>query len=122
MISKVHPQSLHTHWPQIKEGIIEIKSRCPQEPWLIEDVYAALRAGWAQLHIAETGFIVTQDLTEDYTFRPLLHVWLAYSKGGEHDLAEGYLKTVASGRPIRFHSPRVGWSRIAKVIRTEYEL
>jgi hypothetical protein len=120
-ILKIRPDQLHIYWPQIRDGIVEIKSRCPQEPWLIEDIYASLRAGWAHLHVGD-GFLVTQDLTEDYTFRPILHVWLAYSKGGEYDMGEKYLRMIAAGRPIRFHSPRVGWSRIAKVIRTEYEL
>jgi hypothetical protein len=69
---------LREHWEQVKEGLADIQAKAPEDGWIAEDVYHAIRAGHAFLvMIADKGFLVYQVLPGD-DGRGLLFVWIIH--------------------------------------------
>ena len=121
----IPPADLHLIWPRVREGLDEVVRRAPAH-WIPEDVYHALRANAATLHIATDssdgeylGFMVLMRV--DMWDGPTLHVWAAHSQG-EHDvLVNGVepLKALArsiQARRVVFSSQRKGWEKKGEVI------
>lgn len=41
----VTPADLRTHWPRISASLDAVLAKAPDEDWIKEDVYAAIKAG-----------------------------------------------------------------------------
>lgn len=41
----VTPQDLRSHWPRIVASLDAVKAKAPDEDWINEDVYAAIKSG-----------------------------------------------------------------------------
>ena len=41
----VTPNDLRAHWPRITSSLDAVKAKAPDEDWIHEDVYAAIKAG-----------------------------------------------------------------------------
>lgn len=128
----IEPLDLKATWPLIKEGVKNVTER--QDVFIIEDVYADIKQGLADLHLAYfddeyEGFVVMQK--QPWHDGMGLHVWLAYSIAGKEDciLQQGakimfeWLKNM-NGKRITFSSKREGWKRMkmCRPIQTIYEI
>jgi hypothetical protein len=117
----VHPGDIHAFWPYVAPRLVKVKQKT-EARWIPEDVYAALKANAASLHIAEegpnyVGFVVLQQ-RQDYDGKTLW-VWVAYSDGP--DVVEkcepelvAFAKNIGAKR-LEFSSPRK-WERRLKVL------
>jgi hypothetical protein len=116
----VPPQRLRGAWLTIRPAVEQIRTTC-SEPWLTEDVYAALAFGaaqlWARPEFDGWAIVKTQVIVE-----PVLLVWLAWSRPGTSDVvAENteQLREIARQAGIgtlAFESPRIGWERRAPAL------
>lgn len=112
-------------WPQVKPGLKEVIRRAPAH-WIPEDVYHALRANIASLHIATDprdgeylGFVVLMRV--DAWDGPTLHIWAAHNTGARDVLVEAVGEIVGMARNINarrvtFSSQRRGWERTAALL------
>ena len=106
----INPADLHTVWPQVKIGV-ECVLRKTKEKFLPEDVYAAIKSGSAQLFMVQDGFTVLQNLRDQFTNEPVLHIWIAYHSN-HVDLSQEFhinLQQIAhniGAKQITFTSPR----------------
>ena len=114
----VHPAEIHAYWPYVRPRLETVAKRS-EARWIPEDVYAALKAGTATLHIGEVGdeyvgFVV---LSPSVDFDgPTLTVWAVYSEES-CDVIElydaelvGYARRI-NARRLTFTSPRNGWGK-----------
>jgi hypothetical protein len=114
----VPPQELRAAWKQIKPAVQDIWAACG-EPWLVEDVYAALVTGAAQLWRRPdgSGWVVLKITQEPYSGEPMLLVWLAWSAPGTEEVVAanaGQVREIARAAGVKrlvFESPRRGWER-----------
>lgn len=119
----IHPQRLRDVWPKVKAGLESM----PADDWIPEDVYHEIRSGRAALHMFGDGFLVLQQSHTDYTFLPVLHVWLAYNAAGQDVYAEGMDLIHATAErmnahKITFGSPRLGWQKRFPLVTATYEI
>lgn len=100
-------------WPVILPGLVKVKET-NGEPWIPEDIYAALLNGSASLYAgyrqgAYTGFAVLQAITFPYEDSPVLNVWIGYSveKSSGHLGAEAarHVANEAGIERVVFSSP-----------------
>ena len=120
LLRHVALRDLRTQWPAVRAGLDEIQRRAPDDGWIAEDVYYALRSGTSSLWlIGEFGFLVATVLPGD-DGRGILFVWLIHGDlfPVKQEL-ERELETLARALPvarIRFGSPRrwdaFGWGRL----------
>ena len=119
----IKPSLLKDYWGLIKPGLMKVQHH--GEGWICEDVYAAIKSGTANLHIANVdneyaGFVV-MSLTPS-TDGVNLHIWAAYSNQNNPHLLEAsmpefdrWARDAGAGR-ITFHSPRKGWEKVGTKI------
>ncbi len=76
---------LHDEWPRLRHGL-EVIKESNGEPWLPEDIYAALLYGRAALYIGEDsetkeleGFAIVEVMNFPYDFKQRLNLWIGYS-------------------------------------------
>lgn len=110
---------LRRHWPAIRAGLEEVQRKAPDDGWIPEDVYFAIRAGTAYLALLDGGFIVYQVLPGD-DGAGLLFVWIIHGElianktQIERDI-ESLGRSLGVAR-IRFGSPRrwdaAGWAQL----------
>lgn len=131
VIEYSHAPNIRQIFPIIRPGIEKIIST-NREPYVPEDVYAALVCGGASLYVgyregAYAGFAVLRQMAFDFDTSPVLNIWLGYSV----DRAQGAFgievaKAVAAAAGIErvvFSSPQKGWaSAHADEITTWYEV
>lgn len=115
----IHPDSLHTHWEQVRPGLVKVKEHSG-DTWLPEDVYMAIKSGKSTLHIGSlnekyAGFIV---LTPSSSYDgAVLHIWATYSEAKDfcvftHGIEQlKQFATNLNAKRITFLSPRKGWER-----------
>lgn len=114
----VPPNDLQAYWGYVKPRLETVRKRSKGR-WLPEDVYTALKAQTAFLHIGEVedeyvGFVVLSP-SGDYDGATLT-VWVLYSEE-KHDVIELYEpEIVRFARQIKakrlvFTSPRRGWGK-----------
>lgn len=126
----VHPNDLRTHWPRILSSLCAVKCRASDD-WIAEDVYHAIKAGSAALHVALTdagyaGCLITTLTRAEFSGTPALHVWIAHSVGG--DVFEAGLPMLrdmarhAGATRITFGSPRPGWAKRFPLVSATYEV
>ncbi len=129
-ISYNHVSNIRQIWPVILPGLVKVKET-NGEPWIPEDIYAALMTGNASLYAgyrqgAYTGFAVLQAITFPYEDSPVLNVWIGYSveKSSGHLGAEAarHVANEAGIERVVFSSPQEGWTAKYKKITTWYEV
>jgi hypothetical protein len=116
-------------WPWVREGLLEVKSRC-RARWMPEDVYAAIRRPSAFLWLIrddvgfDLGFIVVQ-VDEDTDGR-CLFLWALWGEAHElvprkDQLYEEIKKLARSvgARRLRWDG-RKGWTRMMQPSRVRY--
>ena len=114
MFQYINPVYIRNVWQQVKVGLIAVQ-RKTGEQWLIEDVYAALKTGSAQLFTFPDGFVVLQSLRDQWTNEPCLHIWITHHAGHD-DLTEDFISNLrkladnAGVKKVTFTSPR-RWDR-----------
>lgn len=100
-------------WEDVRWYLEEVLVACPNaDTWIPEDVYHEIKTGRAFLYTVGTpshGCLVLQKLTDQYTGKPYLHVWIAYSKvlgamGKVMPELERMAKSINADR-ITCHSP-----------------
>jgi hypothetical protein len=71
-------------WSEVLPMLNETLKQCPNgDTWIPEDVYHEVKSGRAFLHVVGDpifGCLVLQVLKDQYTGKPYLHVWIAYSQ------------------------------------------
>ena len=116
----VHRDDIHAYWPYVQPRLAKVKAKTKAR-WIPEDVYTALKAGSASLHIGEVGDayvgLVVLQQTTDYDGKTLW-VWVVYSDGNvnvidryEKELV-GFARKIGAKR-LAFSSPR-NWGRRLK--------
>jgi len=89
---KLEPQPLREVWDRIKPGLEDIKALWPElSTWLVEDVYASLKAEESVVYVTEDGFAVCRDTTDQYSGTIDLFIWIAYSFKPGGNMIEKYL-------------------------------
>jgi hypothetical protein len=114
-VTPVLPQDIPKHWEWVERGLNQI-IRKTQEKWSAAHVSQALFEGRAFLFVSDRGFVVLQQLREDWTCAPYVNVWAAWFEPGEakkrrQELSE-WLDTVTEQHGCvtwKFGSPRKGW-------------
>lgn len=91
----IAPHTVRNYWERIKEGLEVVQKKCVVN-WIVEDVYANLKAGSAQLYLSEDSFaIVYPERMHDGM---ALHIWIAYSTSGNAvEIYEDQLIAIAKG-------------------------
>jgi len=125
MVRQIPPDELQSVWPQIREGLEEVKRKCG-ETWIPEDVYTAIKIGTSSLHmLSDGGFLVLTPKREEHTNRPILHVWIGHTQGNDYLEGEEYLDTLCKQygfAKVTQISARRGWERRGwKPARIMYE-
>ena len=122
-LAYVPPQQLRSAWLAIRPAVEQIRVECA-EPWLAEDVYAALKSGAAQLWARQgfDGWVVLQQSPFPYSDEVALLVWLAWSSPGTGEVVAQNTQQLremarqAGIRTLAFESPRLGWERRAPAL------
>jgi hypothetical protein len=115
MLRLVQPHELRQSWGFVKNGLEIILKKSP-EPWIPEDVYAAVIGNKANLWLViednhAIGFVL------GYISGDNFHIWCAW--GNLNGNLKGYfqeLEDIAKTQCKRmtFDSWRPGWNRVAK--------
>lgn len=111
---QIPPDHLHSVWPEVKEYISIVKEQQP-DTWLVEDVYAEIKAGKAVLYVVDGGCCVVQPGKDPWTSEPYLHVWIAYC--GIHGAIDTYLPELdqiarnAGFKSLTLRSKRRGFAK-----------
>ena len=113
-MTPVAPQDIPAHWEFVEAGLKDLIRRTG-EKWTPTHVLEALNYGRAHLFIDDDGFVVLQQVREDWTGSPLVHVWAMWFKPGtarakESGLRE-WLDDITQKR-VRMTSTRMGWGRM----------
>jgi hypothetical protein len=130
-IIPIHPDGLHAVWARVKEGLLKILERSPDD-WLPEDVYHALKGGQAQLFICTgvqglEGFFVLRVVRREFSKVQDMHVWCAHSVG-DGDVFDRGLNFVceaarkAGCQRVTFGSQREGWKKRFAVDEITYRI
>lgn len=114
-------------WEKVKDGLKVVRERT-NEKWLDEDVYCALKTNNAQLFMFDNGFCILQNIKDEWTNEPTLHIWITYH-GTLDDVTDDFhskLRELAhniGSKRITFTSPR-RWDRRsgAKIKSINYEI
>ena len=123
----IKPNDLHDHWPQIKEGLKQVRKYGSNE-WMPEDVYMSIKMGESHLHVGYDGeqylgFIVTQ--TQKTHKGAALHIWAVYSQAKDFNLLREVMPTLkewagnVSAHKLTFSSNRHGWKKAAEKLGFE---
>jgi hypothetical protein len=89
---KLEPQDLREVWDTIKPGLEAIKAAWPElSTWLVEDVYASIKAKESVVYVTEDGFAVCNVITDQYSGLSDLFIWIAYSFQPGGNMIEKYL-------------------------------
>ena len=117
----IHPANLHSAWDVVADGIAKCLES-EDEDARVEDVYAAIKANLATLHLgylngAYIGFAVLQSPSDPYSNTPRLHIW--FLEGIKTVLVPFFTElqkmahSLGADR-ITFQSPRSGFGRLLK--------
>jgi hypothetical protein len=113
-LTPVIPQDIPSHWGFVEAGLKEI-IRKTGEKWTPVHVLQALNEQRAHLFIDEDGFFVLQQVREDWTSAPIVHVWAMWFRPGlaraKEQNVRSWLDQVTNKR-ARMSSPRKGWGRM----------
>jgi hypothetical protein len=110
----VAPQDIPNHWGFVEAGLREVIRRTG-EKWTPVHVLEALNFNRAHLFISEDGFFVLQQVREDWTGSPLVHVWAAWFKPGTGVARKQELQDwldAITHKQVRMNSNRLGWGRM----------
>lgn len=127
----VPPAGVRQTWPLILPSLQAVMAKGAVE-WIPEDVYHALKTGDAVCHIATdaggyAGCMVTQRVTDHYSGKQSLHVWIVHNAGPAELLDCGMPMLQEMARKggfarITFGSPRKGWAKRFPMIEATYEI
>jgi hypothetical protein len=123
----IPPEHLRAVWSRVRDGLEQVQASSP-EPWLVEDVYHAIRAGAAQLFLAgPEAFVVSAVDVEPYSGQRVLHLWAGYSPPGTDVVDEAMTQLQRTAREsgcaaIRFGSTRKGWAKRYRIHSITYEV
>jgi hypothetical protein len=113
-LTPVSPQDIPKHWEFVEAGLREVIRRTGEQ-WTPVHVLEALNTNRAHLFISEDGFFVLQQVREDWTALPLVHVWAAWFKPGtgvaRKQELQDWLDAITHKR-VRMNSNRLGWGRM----------
>jgi hypothetical protein len=113
-LTPVSLQDIPSHWGFVEAGLKEI-IRKTGEKWTPVHVLQALNEQRAHLFIDEDGFFVLQQVREDWTSAPIVHVWAMWFRPGlaraKEQNVRSWLDQVTNKR-ARMSSPRKGWGRM----------
>ena len=115
MYRLVNPHELRQSWSFVRNGLEAILRKSP-EPWIPEDVYAAISNGKCTLWLAieqdkAVGFVIAYISGDNF------HVWCAWGNlGGNLKAYFQDLEDIARQqcKRITFESWRPGWNRVAR--------
>lgn len=86
------PASVRNEWHWVRPAIEELLNDNPDVDAIPEDVYAACKAGVAQLWLIPNGMIVTRFEYGDFNGEKTLDIWFAWTREKGGGLAEGVHK------------------------------
>lgn len=90
----LEPRDLREVWPQIKPYLKKMKEDWPElGTWLIEDVYASIKAEESVVYVTEDGFAVCREQTDQYSGETDLFIWIACSFNPGGNMIEKYLQS-----------------------------
>ena len=72
--------NIRQEWHWVKRGVEEILAEQAQLTYRPEDVYAACLNHEAILWVAPEGFVVSQELEDEFTGAKTLLIWLAWAR------------------------------------------
>jgi len=125
-------QNIRQMWPVVLPGIQTIRE-CNSEPWLPEDVYAALVTGQAAMYAFNTiegqhaGFGVYQVMPLPYEANPVLNIWLGHSETPKQAAYGVELSKLIAGamglERIVFSTPQqASWTKNFRLLTAYYEV
>lgn len=78
--SEPHIADIRREWHWVKQGVEEILAEQEQLTYIPEDVYAACLNRDTILWVAPEGFVVSQELEDEFTGDKTFFIWLAWTK------------------------------------------
>ena len=123
---------LRSVWPALQYGL-EMVRKSNGEPWIAEDVYAALLHGRASLYIFEDvngdleGFGIFEVIHFPSEFKPRLNVWIGWSKHPAQGwigvtLAQKIARAAGLDSIVFATTQESGWVKKFKKLHTWYEI
>ena len=126
LIPAVHLRSV---WPLVRVSLDAVQAKSPED-WIAEDVYHAIKAGSAALHLAKdggevAGVLVTTVTFAEFSGRKFLHVWVAHNMGAADVVDSGIemlkaMARAAGAEMVTFGSKRAGWKSRHKTVSATY--
>lgn len=128
---KVEPWQIHQYWEEVAPDLDECRVHDKESVWL-EDIYFAIKAGHAVLHVAidsaqgYAGMMVTTLHTDQWEpSQRFLHVWYLNTRAGHEslikhgsDYLDGFAKEHGASL-ITFRADRLAFERWAKPLGFE---
>lgn len=119
-------------WPALQYGLDTVR-QSNGEPWINEDVYAALLHGRAALYVFEDaegsveGFGIFEVLNFAYEFTPRLNIWIGWSKHPHQghlgvELARKIARAAGIESIVFSTTQENGWVKKHRKLHTWYEV
>ena len=122
-LERIEPGNLAQVWDLISPGIEQCVTHDSDRPRL-EEVYAAIRNGGAQLFVGYVlrnyaGFVVTTSHRTPWTQTPFLFLWLVHNTTGHDVLREGQMQLEKMAKDagyafLRLRSDRFAFERLCR--------
>jgi hypothetical protein len=125
----IHPNKLRNVWETVRASLLVVMDKSAED-WIPEDIYHAIKAGDAALHLVKSGgalvgVMVTRLIRSEFTEDTHLHVWAAHNLG-ETDVVEVSFERLremaraCGAKMVTFGSTRKGWGRKHETLSTLY--
>lgn len=97
-------QKLHDVWEMVSEDLETCRTQDKDEVWM-EDIYHAIRSGWATLYVGRVdgeyaGALVLMRREDPWTGEPHVHIWFVANHKGHDILKEGQAQVEKIARDI----------------------
>ena len=123
ILERTEPGTLSQIWDLISPGIEQCITHDSDHPRL-EEVYAVIRNGGAQLFVgyvnkSYAGFVVTTSYRTPWTQTPYLFLWLVHNTTGHDILREGQAQLEKMAKDagyafLRLRSDRLSFERLCR--------
>jgi len=123
---------LRSVWPALQYGL-EVVRKANGEPWIAEDVYAALLYGRAALYVFENidgeleGFGIFEVINFPFEFKPRLNIWIGWSKQPGQgwcgvEVARKIARAAGLDSIVFSTTQDSGWTKRFRKLNTWYEV
>ncbi len=103
-LTPISPLRLHDIWETVEADLDVCRKQDQDEVWM-EDIYHALKAGYATLYVGYmgeeyAGALVLMQKNDPWSGEPSVHIWFVANHAGHDILKEGQLQVEQIARKI----------------------